>query len=116
MQKHASNSCHPLLLVYAAIGTGALEYLHHLHHEHEDALVTAEFVRTHPGQPADQVPEHDDNNCEFHRVMHAPLMTAGFVPLLICLWIFVAFLSQLTPQLVPQFTVTTSDSRGPPVV
>ena len=102
-----------LLLVFGLLGTGVVEYLHHQQHELEDELAAPEFSQSHPDQtPRHQ--EHDDSNCEFHRVMHAPILSAGFVPLLICMGLFVAFLSQIAPELVSQRTTFTCTCRGPP--
>ena len=104
-----------LLLVFGALASGVLEVWHQQQHDLEDRVAVAEFLRTHPGQSPVE-PEHDDDNCEFHRAMHAPIVSAGFVPLLICFGLFVAFLSQIAPELVPQFAILTCDCRGPPAV
>jgi len=50
------------------------------------------------------------------RVVQAELHSAGWVPLLICLGLFVAFLTQLAPRLVPQRALVRIDCRGPPLL
>ena len=43
-------------------------------------------------------------------------LSVGWVPLLICLGLFVAFLTLLTPQLASQRVAIRIDCRGPPVL
>ena len=101
-----------LLLCYAALGTGVVEFLHNLEHEREDAAIAA--VAMAEGRPVDQHPIHDESNCKFHSLLHAPMLAAGWVPILICLGLFVGFLSLLTPELISQRAPLRIDCRGPP--
>ncbi|HYO07835.1 MAG TPA: hypothetical protein VER17_02580 [Tepidisphaeraceae bacterium] len=123
-----------LLLAFVLLGTGTLERLHNLAHRHEDARHAATHYAAathHAGQqhaapqhatagdeglatPPDPRPAHDESNCDLHRRLHLPLMSAGYVPLLICLGLFVAFLTQLAPALVSQLACLRLDCRGPP--
>jgi hypothetical protein len=101
-----------LLLCFAALGTGTLEYLHNLNHAREDAMEDAIAKTNH--QPVEHH-HHDESNCEVHAQLHLPYIAAGWVPLLICLGLFVAFLTQLNTPLIPRQLPTRIDCRGPPV-
>ena len=91
-----------LIALFLALGSGALEYAHNLEHAREDARVKA---------PEKQ---HDESNCVFHAQLHAPLLAAAWVPLLVCLGLFVAFLTLLAEQPIPHRPITRLDCRGPP--
>ena len=101
-----------LLAGFLALGTGAMEFLHNRDHLAQDTEATALAAKS--DLPAHPAPAHDDSNCAVHRQLHVPMMTAGYVPLLVCLGLFVAFLSQLTPTLVSQRVAFRLDCRGPP--
>src|SRR3954454_3001385 len=108
---------------FLALGTGALEYLHNSAHAREDAAAAvAVFGRASLGSasdPSDDAPSprgplHTDANCVIHAMLHAPLLTGGWVPLLVCLGLFVAFLTQLTPPVLSRRPLVRIDCRGPP--
>jgi hypothetical protein len=101
-----------LLLAFGALGTGALEYLHNAEHRREDAREAAAAVAA--GRPVKPQPLHDESNCDLHAQLHVPLLAAGWVPLLVCLGLFVAFLTLLAPPLVSQRPLLRLDCRGPP--
>jgi hypothetical protein len=105
-----------LLLWFAALGAGLLEYVHNLQHEADDARAAALLARaTSPaGQHAPAAPTHDDTNCPIHLQLHMPLLAAGWVPLLVCLGLFVAFLTLLAPRLISHRCPARIDCRGPP--
>lgn len=101
-----------LLLCIGALGTGTLEYLHNLEHEREDAHEAAEARAA--GLPETPHAPHDESNCDIHGQLHVPLMAAAWVPLLILLGLFVAFLTMLAPIAVEQSVPSCLGCRGPP--
>ncbi len=100
-----------LLLCFAGLGSGAMEYLHDLQHAAEDAREDAMLAKG--GLPPARH-HHDESNCEFCAQLHMPFMSAGWVPLLICLGLFVAFLTLLDTPLIPRAIPARIDCRGPP--
>jgi hypothetical protein len=101
-----------LLVCFVLLGTGAAEYWHNLGHAREDGRLAAGGERG--GGPADPAPRHDDSNCVYHARLHAPFMSVGILPLLICLGLLVAFLSSIAPPLITQRVPLRLDCRGPP--
>jgi len=100
-----------LLGVFLGIGSGALEYVHDLVHDIEDAQMDALCVKT--GVPV--LPHHhDESNCEVHAQLHMPLLLTGWTPILVCLGLFVAFLTLLDTPLIPRLIPACIDCRGPP--
>ena len=57
---------------------------------------------------------HDEANCLLHALMRAPVLMDGTTPVLICLGLFVAFLTMLASQPAAQKFFTRLDCRGPP--
>lgn len=102
-----------LILCFAARGSGVLEHWHNEDHAREDATMAAEAQAA--GLPAPARPHHDETNCFLHALLHLPLMLAGWVPLLVCLGLFVAFLTLLSHPLVSLRIPTRLDCRGPPL-
>ena len=101
-----------VILCFAVLGTGALEYVHNLEHELEDANLEAVSVK---GPGHEQAPPvHDESNCAVHAQLHIPVLSGGWVPLLILLGVFVAFLSQIAPRWTPVRWCLRIDCRGPP--
>jgi len=98
-----------LLLGFLTLGTGLLENLHLQTHLQEHAATKI----TH-GDPGHSDPA--DGNCNLCLQLHIPTLSAGWVPLLICLGLIVAFLTQLAPRLTPQRIASRIDCRGPPVL
>jgi hypothetical protein len=100
-----------LLCAIAALASGALEYLHNAQHlsHHADSAAT-------DGLQSPAPERHDDSNCALHRRLHMPAMAAQWVPLLIFLGLFVAFLTLLAPRLAPQRALASIACRGPPAV
>ncbi len=92
-----------LTIVFLALGSGALGHIHNLDHqnEHEHAA----------GEPH---PVPDESNCDLHAQLHLPLLTGGWVPLLVCLGLLVAFLSLLNSPLTSRQLLLQLDCRGPP--
>ena len=101
-----------LLVSYALMGSGALERIHNAEHASEDAVLMAAAQAA--GTPLDHAPLHDDSNCLFHSQMHLSMLAVGWAPLLICLGLFVAFLSLLTSRLKGQAAFISVSCRGPP--
>jgi hypothetical protein len=98
-------------LWFVLLGTGAIECLHNLEHAREDAALVAD-----QGQTDLPVGHHDDTNCSFHLQLHIPVLPIAWIPLLICLGLFVAFPSEFSVRLAPQRAVVRIDCRGPPVL
>jgi hypothetical protein len=103
-----------VLLGLFALATGTLEHLHNLQHQREDAAAAKQDPNT--GYPAGQNPVHNDSNCLIHFQLHLPICSAGWVPLLVFLGLFVSFLTLLTPRLAPQGVTIHIACRGPPVL
>jgi len=105
-----------LLLVacYLCLGSGALEYWHNAEHAVEDARMAA--LASAGGAPLQHLPLHTDFNCPEHARLHLPLISAGWVPILVFLGLFVAFLTTLRPRLIAQRVIERIDCRGPPVL
>ena len=101
-----------LLFGFLVLGTGLFEHLHNREHAREDARLLAMADSDAAHKP--KAPVHNDSNCEVHAQLHMPTIAGGWVPLLISLGIFVAFLTELAPRLTPQRTFTRVDCRGPP--
>ena len=104
-----------LSLALLALTTGATEYLHNLDHRHQDAAATAGTAST-PTSPQHHPPLHDETNCRVHAQLHLPLLSAGWVPLLVFLGLFVAFLTMLAPPPVSRPAFAYIDTRGPPIL
>jgi hypothetical protein len=103
-----------LLACFLALGTGTLEYLHNLQHAEQDAREDAAAKAS--GQPVDEH-HHDDSNCQVHAQLHMPFTGgAGWLPILVFLGLFVAFLTLLDTPLIPRLTPARIDCRGPPTV
>ena len=102
-----------LLITFLGIGSGAWQHLHNQTHAAEDAAAIAAAQRD--GQPLPVVPVHSDANCFIHAQLHASAIFVGWVTLLICLGLFVAFLTEIARPLVSQRPIFRFDCRGPPV-
>ena len=92
-----------LLVSIALLASGAAEYVHNLAHAYEDAAA---------GLPAPR--PHDETNCLTHAQLHLPMVQAGYVPLLVFLGLFVAFLTQLPRAIESRRVPIRLDCRGPP--
>jgi hypothetical protein len=99
-----------LVVAFCALATGLPQYLHLREHaiEHERAAAA-------PGSHHD---DHDDDGdrCELCVQLHMPAISAGWVPVLICTGLFVAFLTLLATRLAPQRVIVRLACRGPPVL
>jgi hypothetical protein len=96
-----------LLLAVAAVGSGALRYVHELDHAARDARAA------HAGEPKPTVP-HDESNCFVHAQLNLPMLQTGYVAVLVCLGVFVTFLTLLSTPVRSRRPVVRLDSRGPP--
>jgi hypothetical protein len=103
-----------LVLCYLCLGSGTLEYWHNAQHAAEDARMAA--LSSESGAPLDHLPLHNDFNCPIHARLHLPLISAGWIPTLVFLGLFVAFLTTLGPRLAAQRVIGRIDCRGPPLV
>jgi hypothetical protein len=96
-----------LLTGFLFLGTGLLEALHLRVHllEHANAKLL--------GEDPDQTEQHE-THCALCYQLHLPTVNSGWVPLLVCLGLLVAFLTLLAPPLAPQRVALRVDCRGPP--
>lgn len=102
-----------LLLCYVAVGSGAAEYWHNAEHAAEDAVLMKAAADS--GTPLVPIPLHDESNCPLHAQLHICAMAVGWAPLLICLGLFVAFLTLLASRLPVQRLALAVACRGPPI-
>jgi hypothetical protein len=102
-----------LVVGYLGLGSGAVERWHNARHAAEDAQIL-EAARL-AGVPLKHFPFHDDYNCSFHWQIHVSTMAVGWVPLLILLGLFLAFLTMLPVQLPVYQRMLVISCRGPPV-
>ena len=98
-----------LLIGFVALGSGLLESLHLRTH-------LLEHARAKAARADHQQPEHSDDDCGLCAQLHLPRLSPGWVPLLVCLGLFVAFLTLLTAPLAPQRVLVRIGCRGPPVL
>jgi hypothetical protein len=103
-----------IILVFAlmAVSSGLIEHIHRLEH----SASRSESLSSSAGWQAPGQPGHDEQNCDICLTLHMPLLSAGYIPILICLGVWVAFLSSLRPRLIPQRVQRSIDCRGPPVL
>lgn len=100
-----------LLLTFLGLGSGALNYLHELQHAREDAIADARAkAEGHPIVPH----HHDETNCQTCAQLHMQFVSISWVPTLICLGLFVAFLTQVDAPLISRLMPARIDCRGPP--
>ncbi len=97
---------------FVALGSGALAALHDLQHDREDTAIAAADHAA--GRPERDAPRHDESNCPVHAQLHIPVIAVGWVPMLVCLGLFVAFLTLLPLPLVAHRPHLRRDCRGPP--
>jgi hypothetical protein len=102
-----------LLLTFLFVGTGLMERLHDLQHEYEDRQLA--IIAQKQGKPVPAAPIHDESNCFVHAQLHIATLPVMWVPLLICLGIFVAFLTLITRPLISRRQLHRIDCRGPPI-
>jgi hypothetical protein len=100
-----------LLGVFLGLGSGGLAYLHNLQHAAEDARMDA--LARKMGLPVLPHP-HDDSNCPVHAQLHLQFVLIGATPILICLGLFLAFLSFIESPLIGRLIPARIDCRGPP--
>ena len=99
-----------------ALGSGALRFLHELSHSAAEHVHTGSTDHDadpdpHPSHP----PVHDPADCFTHAQLNLPMMQSGYVPLLVCLGLFVAFLTSMPAPVMSRRPVLLLDCRGPPV-
>ena len=99
-----------LVLTVAALGSGALRYVHELEHAARDA-------HHHDAPDAPETPAHEDDsgNCFVHAKLNLPMLGGGYVPALVCVGTFVAFVMSPAVRILCRRPVLKLDSRGPPV-
>jgi hypothetical protein len=100
-----------LLACFLGLGTGFFEYFHEMQHAAEDARQAALLKAA--GLPV-RPEHHDESNCQVCAQLHMSFVSTGWVPLLVCLGLFIAFLTQLDTPLIPRLVPARIDCRGPP--
>ena len=104
-----------LLICFVALGTSSLSFLHELHHAWEDSARAAEAETA--GLPNPEEPHHhDESNCDVHAQLQLPIIAVAWVPLLVYLGLFLAFLTLLPASLVDQRQPVRIHCRGPPAL
>jgi hypothetical protein len=106
-----------LLIAFAALGSGLLEDLHlrtHLRERAAKAVAAAAATLASPSADPSAPDPDDAGACELCAHLHLPRVSTGWVPVLVCLGLFVALLTQLTPRLDAQRVIFRPDCRGPP--
>jgi hypothetical protein len=101
-----------LLGVFTLLGSGALQHLHQLQHEREDALSARAADAA--GQPQPAKPSHDDTTCGLHRLLHQPIDVVAWAPAEMKMGLLPLLLDSLTPSLPDQTSLRPADCRGPP--
>lgn len=99
-----------LLGVFAATQSGWLNYCHLQEHAAVRAAAHTRLTVSVSG-PVDP---HDERTCPVCMTLHMPLAPSGYVPLLICFGLLLAFLSLLTPTPAARHVFAWIESRGPP--
>src|SRR5438552_6021856 len=92
-----------LVVLFLALGSGVMEFAHQREHAREDAR---------DAKPPHH--QHDESNCSVCAMVRAPIVSTGWTPLLVCLGLFVAFLTLLIEQPTLHHPLTRLDCRGPP--
>ncbi len=101
-----------LLFCFVCLGTGVANYVHDLQHEAEDAREDAADKAA--GVPVESH-HHDESNCQIHAQLHMPYVATGWVPVLVSLGLWVAFLTLPTRPVHSFKPAVRVDCRGPPV-
>ena len=102
-----------LVACYLALGSGAVERWHNAWHAAEDARMMATAPQA--DAPGENLPLHNDYNCAFHWQLHVSTQALGWVPLLILLGLFLAFLTMLPVPLPACQRMLVIPCRGPPL-
>jgi hypothetical protein len=101
-----------LLGVFTLLGSGALQHLHQLQHERDDALSARAADAN--GQPQPTKPAQDDTTCQLHRLLHQPIDVVAWAPVRMRMGLLPILLDSLTPPLPDQTPLRAADCRGPP--
>ena len=103
-----------MIICFLALGTGAARYAHALEHARQDAAAADAHEAGEDHHHSPTTPRHDETTCEFHARLSAPMISGGMIALLVCMGVFVAFVSLISQPLQSQRLVVPFDSRGPP--
>ena len=83
-----------LIGVLLAVGSGGMLHIHNEAHSADG--------------------QHDESHCLLHAMMRGPMMSQGATPTLVCLGLFVAFLTMLVIEPASRQLIARLDCRGPP--
>src|SRR5687768_15998863 len=84
-----------LLLSVAALGSGALRYVHERAHAAADAHYHCDDGAGSEHDGPVHAPLHDESNCFLHAMLKLPMLGAGHVPVLVFVGLFIAFLTSM---------------------
>jgi hypothetical protein len=101
-----------LLGVFTLLGSGALQHLHQLQHEREDAISARAALAA--GEPQPATPSHDESTCVLHRLLHQPINIVAWLPVEMKMGLVPALLDSFIPPLPDQTPLRAADCRGPP--
>ena len=113
-----------LALLFIALGSGAIEYVHNRAHviadSLEDRAAMFNLLRSHhiAGVADVRIPighHHDDSNCATHAQLHLPIIGGQVIAGLVCLGLLIAQLAPHSNGLFEQLLSTHHDCRGPPL-
>ena len=100
-----------LVGIFAAIGSGALQYAHLLEHMHAGAPAGNQRH-----SPIHDREHHDEEHCAICSVLQMPTLSQRYVPILISLGLLVAFVTELVTLTAGYRLPASIDCRGPPAV
>jgi hypothetical protein len=101
-----------LLLVFLSLGTGIAGYVHELRHDAEDAQEDAAAAAA--GKPVEPH-HHDESNCDVHAQLHMPMVSVGWMPVVVAVRRLIAFVVWTAESVSSTPSFLRVDCRGPPV-
>ncbi len=101
-----------LVLWFAALASGGLQYFHELSHQREDAIEDAAAVAS--GKPVAEH-HHDESNCQLCADLHMALMLTHWTPTISFAGMLLAILALAACLPVAQRVPARIDCRGPPL-
>lgn len=96
-----------LVAAFLALGSGTLLHLHALQHQRNDAVQDADHKHH---------SSHDENTCQYHALLRAPVISSGWAPVLALVGVLIALLREVRPLAIGRFALVPIDCRGPPAL
>jgi hypothetical protein len=98
-----------LACCFALLGTGAVQYLHQLQHQHEASGI-------HQSDPWKHQPgKHSDSNCQLCLQLHQPLVAAENQAPSIGVMAIAGMISASADSAITSLPIRHIDCRGPPL-